>query len=266
MEHHWAAPDQGPAAPYVESLSDTHFWVVDGTWEEGSDNAPLLDARLNYVGNDDTDLDAGLYGDTEEGAFLAWRPRAGAPGSNTPITTGRRVRSPTEAACSRFPSFARGNTPSPRATSLWPSRGAHGTHPRTHLDAQPSQRNASVEPQRTTSFRGARGHRLQRCGPTCALGISCRKTRGCQHLASRHVRDAFWNRKRPNPCHRHVRGGALIKAWAAGCPPRPTCAQALPLLGCTAACRNTARRRSPRSSRDVPRPRPRRSSCKTARP
>ena len=79
VEHHWAAPDQGPAAPYVESLSDTHFWVVDGTWEEGSDNAPLLDARLNYVGNDDTDLDAGLYGDTEEGAFLAWRPRAGSP-------------------------------------------------------------------------------------------------------------------------------------------------------------------------------------------
>ncbi|MED5317815.1 MAG: T9SS type A sorting domain-containing protein, partial [Bacteroidota bacterium] len=77
VEHHWAAPDQGPAAPYVESLSDTHFWVVDGTWEEGNDNAPLLDARLNYVGNDDTDLDAGLYGDTEEGAFLAWRPRAG---------------------------------------------------------------------------------------------------------------------------------------------------------------------------------------------
>ena len=79
VEHHWAAPDQGPAAPYVESLSDTHFWVVDGTWEEGGDNAPLLDARLNYVGNDDTDLDAGLYGDTEEGAFLAWRPRAGSP-------------------------------------------------------------------------------------------------------------------------------------------------------------------------------------------
>lgn len=79
VEHHWAAPDQGPSAQYVESLSDTHFWVVDGTWEEGSDSSPLLDARLNYIGNDDTDLDAGLYGDTEEGAFLAWRPRAGAP-------------------------------------------------------------------------------------------------------------------------------------------------------------------------------------------
>ena len=36
------------------------------------------DARLNYVGNDDTDLDAD-FADTEEGAFLAWRPRAGAP-------------------------------------------------------------------------------------------------------------------------------------------------------------------------------------------
>lgn len=79
VEHHWAAPDPGPAAPYVESLSDTHFWVVDGSWEEGTATSPLLDARLNYVGNDETDLDAGLYGDTEEGAFLAWRPRAGAP-------------------------------------------------------------------------------------------------------------------------------------------------------------------------------------------
>ena len=79
VEHHWAAPDQGPTAPYVDALSDTHFWVVDGTWEDGQTDTPLLDARLNYVGNDDTDLDAGLYGDTEEGAFLAWRPRAGAP-------------------------------------------------------------------------------------------------------------------------------------------------------------------------------------------
>ena len=79
VEHHWAAPDQGPTATYVDALSDTHFWVVDGTWEDGQTDTPLLDARLNYVGNDDTDLDAGLYGDTEEGAFLAWRPRAGAP-------------------------------------------------------------------------------------------------------------------------------------------------------------------------------------------
>ncbi|HCC64017.1 MAG TPA: hypothetical protein DEP62_02290, partial [Flavobacteriales bacterium] len=79
VEHHWAAPDEGPAAPYVEALSDSHFWVVDGTWEDGTPGAPHLDARLTYVGNDENDLDHGLYGDTEEGGFLAWRPRAGAP-------------------------------------------------------------------------------------------------------------------------------------------------------------------------------------------
>ena len=79
VEHHWASPDQGPKADYVEALSETHFWVVDGTWNDGDASAPLLDARLNYVGNDVTDLDYGLFGDTEEGGFLAWRPRAGDP-------------------------------------------------------------------------------------------------------------------------------------------------------------------------------------------
>ena len=76
VEHHWAAPDAGPVAPYVDELSGTHFWVVDGIWpEEGM----VLDARLQYYGNDDTDLDFPLYGGTEEGAFLAWRPGAGEP-------------------------------------------------------------------------------------------------------------------------------------------------------------------------------------------
>ena len=79
VEHHWAAPDQGPVAPYVDALSDSHFWVVDGTWDDNDPNAPLLDARLNYVGNDEEDLDHGLFGDTEEGGFLAWRPDAASP-------------------------------------------------------------------------------------------------------------------------------------------------------------------------------------------
>jgi hypothetical protein len=79
IEHHWAAPDQGPAASYVDQLSGNHFWVVDGTWDDNSPSAPILDARLTYVGNGEDDLDFDLYGDTEEGGFLAWRPRAGSP-------------------------------------------------------------------------------------------------------------------------------------------------------------------------------------------
>ena len=72
IEHHWAAPDQGPVEPYVEELSTTHFWVVDGIWPEGT----LLDARIQYTGNSADDLDHELYGNTEANGFLAWRPDA----------------------------------------------------------------------------------------------------------------------------------------------------------------------------------------------
>ena len=79
VEHHWAAPDQEPTAFYFDALSDTHFWTVDGTWDDSSSDAPILDGRLTYVGVDSTDLDFDLFGDSEEGAFLAWRARAGDP-------------------------------------------------------------------------------------------------------------------------------------------------------------------------------------------
>lgn len=75
VEHHWVAPD-GEKAPYIESLSDSHYWEIGGIWpEEGL----LLDARLGYVGTEWHRLDAGLYGTTEEGAMLAWRPSAHEP-------------------------------------------------------------------------------------------------------------------------------------------------------------------------------------------
>lgn len=78
IEHHWAAPDAGPTAPYVDELSDTHFWIVDGIWPEDAD-AMILDARLQYYGNDAEDLDFDLYGSSEEQAFLAWRAHASEP-------------------------------------------------------------------------------------------------------------------------------------------------------------------------------------------
>ena len=76
VEHHWAGPDGAPGetpaegAPYLEQISSTHFWSVDGIWpEEGL----LLDARFTYRGGDEDELDFDLYGQTEEEAFLAWR-------------------------------------------------------------------------------------------------------------------------------------------------------------------------------------------------
>ena len=76
LEHHWAAPDNEPLEFYIDEISDTHFWTVDGTWEdeiEGT-SALMLDARFTYVGNNEEGLDFNLYNGGEEGAFLAWRP------------------------------------------------------------------------------------------------------------------------------------------------------------------------------------------------
>jgi aminopeptidase N len=84
VEHHWASPDEGPAAFYFDALSDTHFWTVDGTWDDSASDAPILDGRLTYVGADSTDLDFDLFGSSEEGAFLAWRARAGDPWQQYP--------------------------------------------------------------------------------------------------------------------------------------------------------------------------------------
>lgn len=75
VEHHWAAPDASPTADYVDELSTSHFWVVDGLWPEGM----ILDARLQYYGNNVDQLDFDLYGQTEANGFLAWREKAGEP-------------------------------------------------------------------------------------------------------------------------------------------------------------------------------------------
>ena len=76
LEHHWAAPDAEPLGFYVEEVSSTHFWTVDGTWEDGIEgtDALTLDARFSYVGSDSDQLDYDLFAITEQDAFLAWRP------------------------------------------------------------------------------------------------------------------------------------------------------------------------------------------------
>lgn len=78
LEHHWAAPDPEPTAFYIDEISDTHFWTVDGSWgdEVEGTNDLVLDARFSYVGNNEEGLDFELYNGGEENAFLAWRPNS----------------------------------------------------------------------------------------------------------------------------------------------------------------------------------------------
>ncbi len=69
VEHQWIAPDSDNIADNIDELSGTHYWIVNGNWNEQTH----LEARLNYHGAADYVLDYDLFGEIEEGALLAYR-------------------------------------------------------------------------------------------------------------------------------------------------------------------------------------------------
>lgn len=81
VEHIWAAPEASNTAWGVFELSSTHYWNVDGLWNDGA-----FRARLNYTGNDPEDLDNDLYGTTEAQAMLVYRANASEPWAPAPYT------------------------------------------------------------------------------------------------------------------------------------------------------------------------------------
>lgn len=74
IEHQWVAPDQDVAF-YVDQISSTHYWTVDGMWPESIEKR----ARLSYRGINETDLDYDLVGVDETSIMLLWRPDASQP-------------------------------------------------------------------------------------------------------------------------------------------------------------------------------------------
>ncbi|MFN0032304.1 MAG: T9SS type A sorting domain-containing protein, partial [Flavobacteriales bacterium] len=72
VEHIWAAPDQGPLGPGIFEISATHYWTIDGLWNE----ADTMEGKVNYNGSDPEELDYTLYSDGEEEAVLIYRPNA----------------------------------------------------------------------------------------------------------------------------------------------------------------------------------------------
>jgi aminopeptidase N len=80
IEHQWAAPDNHDLAPYIDVLSSTHFWTVDGIWPEGV----ALTGRLNYRGIQTHDLDYDLVNTTEAEIMLLWRENSSQPWVNHP--------------------------------------------------------------------------------------------------------------------------------------------------------------------------------------
>jgi hypothetical protein len=72
IEHIWAGPDPGPLGFGIDQISSTHYWTVDGLWPAGT----ALHAKVDYSGLAETALDHDLFGTTELGALLVYRPDA----------------------------------------------------------------------------------------------------------------------------------------------------------------------------------------------
>lgn len=75
IEHIWAAPDQGPLGPGIFELSNVHYWIVDGLWNE----ADHFRAIFPYDGTNNTKLDFDLYYGNEQNAVLVYRANSSEP-------------------------------------------------------------------------------------------------------------------------------------------------------------------------------------------
>ncbi len=75
FEHQWAGPDNHDVAFYIDQMSSTHFWTVDGIWPDGLE----MRGRISYRGAQPTDLDYDLVGGNEQSIMLVWRPDASHP-------------------------------------------------------------------------------------------------------------------------------------------------------------------------------------------
>ncbi len=75
IEHIWAEPDQIPLGNGVFEISNTHYYLVDGLW----DDADVYSGRINYNGSQETDLDYALYNNGEQQAILVYRSASSEP-------------------------------------------------------------------------------------------------------------------------------------------------------------------------------------------
>ena len=72
VEHHLAGPDPVIDHPYIDKISSTHFWTVDGIWPDGFE----AEGRVQYSGGGALELDHELTGMTEDSIILAFRENA----------------------------------------------------------------------------------------------------------------------------------------------------------------------------------------------
>lgn len=75
IEHIWAAPDQEPVGNGIFEISNTHYYLVDGLWNDED----VYSGRVYYNGSLTTDLDYTLYNGGEENAVLLYRRDSSEP-------------------------------------------------------------------------------------------------------------------------------------------------------------------------------------------
>ncbi|MFM7730199.1 MAG: M1 family aminopeptidase, partial [Flavobacteriales bacterium] len=75
IEHVWAAPDQVVLGEGVFEISSTHYYTVDGLWNDDD----FFTAKVYYNGSATTDLDYDLYHAGEQQAVLLYRRNASEP-------------------------------------------------------------------------------------------------------------------------------------------------------------------------------------------
>jgi hypothetical protein len=75
IEHIWASPDQNSIGNGIFELSNTHYYLVDGLWDDGD----FYSGRVNYNGSQETDLDYALYNSGEQQAVLVYRENSSQP-------------------------------------------------------------------------------------------------------------------------------------------------------------------------------------------
>ncbi len=83
VEHIWAAPDQQPLGDGIYEISDKHYFIVDGLWNEGD----YFTGKVYYNGSEETDLDYDLYNEGEQSAVLLYREDSSQPWELSPDFT-----------------------------------------------------------------------------------------------------------------------------------------------------------------------------------
>ena len=69
VEHYWTAPEPNTSNTYIDKMSSTHYWSIDGIFPDVFE----AQARIQYMGSVESDFDYDLTNSTEDSLILVYR-------------------------------------------------------------------------------------------------------------------------------------------------------------------------------------------------